>query len=178
MGSELANAPWPPSPIPTERLVLRPTCANDRSGYIELLTSEEVRKYLGGPHSRAELERDAPAIPGNRPGIFAVARGDEFLGGVVLDRRGAEQPGHLRPEGGELEVSYTFLPAHWGQGYATEAVAAVLDWAAQSLPDSDVIACTQVANELSLRLARRLGFCEVTRFDQLGATHWLGSREL
>lgn len=92
--------------------------------------------------------------------------------------RGADQPGHLRHEGGELEVSYTFLPAHWGQVYATEAVTAALDWASRSLTDRDVIVCTQVANERSLRLARRLGFREVIRFDQFGAPQWLGTRDL
>lgn len=178
VGTELADAPWPPSPITTQRLVLRSTCASDRAGYIDLLTSDEVHKYLGGPHNREETERHAPPIPGNRPGVFAVEAVGAFVGVVVLDRRDAQQPGHLRPEGGELEVSYTFLPAHWARGYATEAVTAVLDWAATSLPDHDVIVCTQLANERSLRLARRLGFREVTRFQQFDAAQWLGSRDL
>lgn len=178
VGSELTDAPWPPGPIATERLIVRPTCASDRSGYIDLLASDEVREYLGGPRPREELELIAPEIPGNRPGVFAVEVSHMFVGAVVLDRRGTDQPGHLRPDGGELEVSYTFLPAHWGQGYATEAVAAALDWAAQAVADRDVIVCTQVANERSLRLARRLGFREVTRFDQFGATQWLGARDL
>ena len=178
VGSDLTRAPWPPGPIATERLILRPTCASDRSGYIDLLASDEVRQYLGGSRPRAELELDAPEIPGNRPGVFAIEVTNTFVGAVVLDRRDANQPGHLRSEGGELEVSYTFLPAHWGHGYATEAVAAALKWATRSLADRDVIVCTQVANERSLRLALRLGFREVTRFDQFGATHWLGARDL
>jgi len=178
VGIELADAPWPPAPVATERLTVRSTCASDRAGYIDLLTSDAVHEYLGGPHSRADLERQAPAIPGNRPGVFAVETLGIFVGAVVLDRRDVDQPGHLRTEGGELEVSYTFLPSHWGHGYATEAVTVVLHWAAQSLADHDVIVCTQLANERSLRLARRLGFREVTRFERFGATQWLGSREL
>jgi len=178
VGTELADAPWPPGPIPTERLILRSTCASDRAGYIDLLTSHAVHEYLGGPRDRAEVEQQAPAIPGNRPGVFAVETLGTFVGAVVLDRRDADQPGHLRPEGGELEVSYSFLPSHWGQGYATEAVTAVLDWAAQSLADHDVIVCTQLANERSLRLAHRLGFREIARFETFGATQWLGSRDL
>ena len=64
--------------------------------------------------------------------------------------------------------------AQRSQGYATELVAAVLNSAAQLLAECDVIVYTQLANERSVRLARRLGFREVTRFDQFGRTQWLG----
>ncbi len=117
-------------------------------------------------------------MPGNYPGVFAVALNEQFIGSIRLDRREAGQPGHLRPEGNELEVSYSFLPEHWGHGYAAEAVAAVLDWAADNLDDRDVILCTQLANERSLRLAQRLGFTEVQRFDHLQNVQWLGARPL
>lgn len=45
---------------------------------------------------------------------------DQFMGTVVLDRRGPKLPGHVRPEGNELELSYLLLPPFWGQGYAEE----------------------------------------------------------
>lgn len=178
MELELADGLWPPTSITTGRLIIRATRSSDRPGYIELLASDQVREYLGGAQDRAELERNAPEVPGNRPGVFAVEASNTFVGIVGLDRRKADQPGHLRPEGGEIEVSYTFLPAHWGQGYATEAVAAILEWAKRSLDDRDVIVCTQLANERSLRLARRLGFHDVTEFDEHGAVQWLGARHL
>jgi RimJ/RimL family protein N-acetyltransferase len=97
---------------------------------------------------------------------------------VTLTRRDGGLPGHVRPEGNELEVSYTFLAEYWGQGYATEAVRAVLTWVAPLIRDTDVILCTQVANERSLRLAGRLGFSEAGRFHEHGAWQWLGVREL
>lgn len=101
-----------------------------------------------------------------------------FAGLVMLTRRDADVPGHVRPDGNELEVSYAFRPGFWGQGFATEAARAVLAWVAPLVPDADVILCTQVANERSLRLAVRLGFREVSRFQAHGAWQWLGQREL
>lgn len=85
VGFELADVPWAPDPIATERLILRPSCASDRSGYIDLLTSDQVRKYLGGPRRREELELQAPEIPRNRPGVFAVEALGMFVVAVVLD---------------------------------------------------------------------------------------------
>jgi hypothetical protein len=43
-----------------------------------------------------------------------------------LDRRDAERPGYVRPEAGEAELGYMFLPEAWGFGYAAEACAAAL----------------------------------------------------
>jgi RimJ/RimL family protein N-acetyltransferase len=162
----------------TDRLVLRPTQASDRAAYIDLLASDEVRKYLGGAKPREELERLTPPVPGAYPGRFAVEVEGRFAGAVALTRRDPDVPGHVRSEGNELEVSYTFLPQYWGQGYATEAVRAALTWVAGLVHDAEVILCTQVANERSLRLAGRLGFNEVGRFHQFGALQWLGVREL
>lgn len=174
--SELGDVPWPPSPINTGRIVLRPTEASDRDGYIDLLCSDEVRRYLGGVHQRAELEQAVPAVPGARPGVFAVEKGGAFIGIVTLSRRDIARPGHVRPEGEEVEVSYTFLPAYWGLGYASEAVAAALRWTEGALPNEPVVLCTQSANERSVRLASRLGFQEADRFVEFGAEQWFGVR--
>src|SRR4051812_30915504 len=117
-----------------------------------------------------------PEVPGNYPGVFAVEAEGEFIGNVTLDRRDQDRPGHLRVEGNEVEVSYTFSPARWGKGYGTEAVAAVLQWVEQILPGEPVVLCTQTANAASMRLAVRLGFVEKARFVEFDAEQWFGVR--
>jgi RimJ/RimL family protein N-acetyltransferase len=117
-----------------------------------------------------------PQIPGNRPGVFAVEREGVFIGTVTFVRRDRERPGHVRPDGGEIELGYMFLPAACGFGYASEATRAALDWAARALPGEPVVLCTQSANTASVRLAQRLGFVEVERFEEFGAEQWFGSR--
>jgi RimJ/RimL family protein N-acetyltransferase len=99
-----------------------------------------------------------------------------MIGTVSLDRRDAERPGHLRPEGGEAELGYLFLPEAWGRGYAAEACAAALDWFTGARPGEPVVLCTQTANARSIRLAAKLGFTEVQRFEEWGAEQWFGVR--
>ncbi|KQV16620.1 GNAT family N-acetyltransferase [Kitasatospora sp. Root107] len=172
--TELGPVAWPPAPIRTERLVLRESEARDRTAFVELFASPEVGTYLGGPRPRAELERAVPEVPGRRPGSFVVERDGAMIGVITLDRRAAERPGHVRPDGGEAELGYMFLPQAWGHGYAAEACAAALDWSADALPGEPVVLCTQTANVRSMRLAAKLGFTELERFEEYGAEQWFG----
>lgn len=170
--TELGPIDWPPAPIGTERLVLREPEARDRPAIVELFTSPEVGAYIGGPRSRDEFDRALPAVPERRPGLFVVDLGGAMIGIVTFDRRGAE--GEPRRGAGKVEFGYLFLPEAWGHGYAAEACAAALDWYAGALPGEPVVLCTQTANDRSLRLATKLGFTEVERFEAYGAEQWLG----
>ncbi len=156
--------------------MLRESEAWDRAEFIELFASPEVRTYLGGPRPRDELERTAPDVPGRRPGLFVIELDGAMIGMITLDRRDAERPGHVRPDAGEAELGYLFLPEAWGYGYAAEACAAALDWFADALPGEPVVLCTQIANDRSMRLAAKLGFTEVERFEEFGAEQWFGVR--
>ncbi len=60
--AELGPVAWPPAPIRTERLVLRESETRDRAAFIELLASQEVHTYLGGPRPRDDLERETPGV--------------------------------------------------------------------------------------------------------------------
>ena len=155
--------------------MLREPEARDRAALIELFASPEVGTYTGGPRPRDELERAVPEVPRGRPGLFMVTLDGAMIGFItLLDRRAAERPGHVRPEAGEAELGYMFLPHAWGHGYAFEACAAALDWFAGALPGEPVVLCTQTANERSMRLATRLGFTEVERFEEYDAEQWFG----
>ncbi|MFE3142944.1 GNAT family N-acetyltransferase [Streptomyces scopuliridis] len=177
--TELGPVAWPPAPIRTERLVLRESEARDRAAFIELFASPEVGTYIGGPRPRDELERAVPGVPGRRPGLFVIDLDGAMIGVITLDRRDAERPGHVRPDAGESELGYMVLPEAWGCGYAAEACAAeacaaALDWFANALPSEPVVLCTQTANDRSMRLAAKLGFTEVERFEEYGAEQWFG----
>ena len=63
-----------------------------------------------------------------------------------------------------VEIGYTIFPEHRRQGYATEAVRALLEHA-RGQGIHRVIASVGPRNEASLALVRRLGFVEVGR-------HW------
>jgi RimJ/RimL family protein N-acetyltransferase len=171
--TELGPATWPPAPIKTERLVLRESEARDRAAFIELLASPEVHTYLGGPRPRDELEREMPGAPARWPGSFVVELDGAMIGQILL-RRATE---HRRPAAvGKADLGYLFLPRAWGFGYAAEACAAALAWFDGVLPGEPVVLTTQTANVGSMRLAAKLGFTEVERFQAWDAEQWLGLR--
>jgi RimJ/RimL family protein N-acetyltransferase len=172
--ADLGPVAWPPAPIRTERLVLREPEARDRAAFIELLASPEVGTYIGGPRPRDELERAVPEVPGRRPGLFVIELDGAMIGSIELNRRDAEHRSHVRPDAGEAELGYLLLPEAWGRGYAAEACAAALGWFADALPGEPVVLCTQTANDRSMRLAAKLGFTEVERFEEYGAEQWFG----
>ena len=170
--ADLGPVAWPPEPIRTERLVLREPEAQDRAAVIELHASPEVGTYLGGPRPRDELEREMPGAPERRPGLFIVDLDGAMIGQIILSRA----TGHGPPAAaGKAELGYLFLPEAWGFGYAAEACAAALGWFAGALPGEPVVLFTQTANARSMRLAAKLGFTEVERFEEYGAEQWFGA---
>lgn len=111
--------------------------------------------------SPAEVEAALAQEPmGTTWGVFAVAdqRTDRVMGSVDLSR-----------DRGELEVSWVFLPEHWGCGFAQEAVSAVVAWAFEQGADERIIAVTQSANTASCRLAERAGMTPEATFEEYGA---------
>ena len=154
--------------------MLREPEPQDRAAVIELFTSPEVGTYIGGPRPRDEFERAMPEEPPRRPGLFVVDLDGAMIGIITLDRRDEGRLGHLLPDGGEVELGYLFLPNAWGYGYAAEACAAALDWFAGALPGEPVVVTTQTANDRAMRLAVKLGFTEVERFEEYDAEQWFG----
>jgi len=151
--------------------VLRAPEARDRAAFIELLASPEVGTYLGGPRPRDELEREMPGAPERRAGLFTVDLDGAAIGQVILSRA----TGHGPPAAaGKAELGYLFLPGAWGFGYAAEACAAALGWFVRELPGEPVVLFTQTANASSMRLAAKLGFTEVERYEAYGAEQWFG----
>ncbi|MEU6975152.1 MULTISPECIES: GNAT family N-acetyltransferase [unclassified Streptomyces] len=163
---------WPPpAPIRTARLALRASEARDRAAFVELFSSPDVGAHTGGARPREELERAMPEVPGQRPGCFVVDLDGTMIGLVTLDPRTVD-----RPAPGKTELGYLFLPRAWGRGYAAEACAAALDWFTTGHPGEPVLLVTRIANTRALRLAEKLGFTEVERFEAYGAEQWLGAR--
>jgi RimJ/RimL family protein N-acetyltransferase len=140
--------------IETERLILRPTQAQDFDGWAGLMADPEASRFIGGPVARAEAWRGMMAMAGAWSlqgfGMFSML---EKAGGRWIGRTGPWQP-----EGWPgTEVGWGVIRAAQGQGFAYEAAVAAIDWAFDTLGWSEVIHCIDPANAPSQRLAERLG---------------------
>ncbi|MFM6849306.1 MAG: GNAT family N-acetyltransferase, partial [Terrabacter sp.] len=67
-----------------------------------------------------------------------------------------------------LNLMYRFHPSAWGHGYATEAAAAVLNWAHESLPRATVVARVRPANAASQGVAAKIALRRDPAFDDEG----------
>ncbi|MER7518450.1 GNAT family N-acetyltransferase [Streptomyces sp. NPDC126499] len=149
----------PTAPLVTERLVLRPVRTRDIPAVTRLWTDPEVRRHLGGPVVESVIRIRQRRIAG-APGVHAVERiSDGALLGLVTMEEDARN--------GETEVSYQFLPEHWGHGYAREAVAAAVERALEDVPA--VVAVTQEANLRSRRLLEAVGMSHAESFVEWDA---------
>jgi len=167
--------------IETARLTIRPAQPADRDGLVELHTDPAVRAHLGGlrPHDETVAAVEEHLAAGSDlPTVVAARHSDMLLGTVGLGRRDPDRPGHVRDEGGELEVTYVFRKACWGQGYAYEAVSALLADHASEHEDEPVLLVTQTANTRSIALMGRLGFDVIERFEEFGAEQTLAVASL
>jgi len=140
--------------IETERLILRPTQAQDLDGWTELMADPESSRFIGGPIPRSAAWRGMMAMAGAWSlqgfGMFSMI---EKTSGRWIGRTGPWQP-----EGWPgTEVGWGVLRSAQGRGYAHEAAVAAIDWAFDTLGWDDVIHCIDPANTPSQRLADRLG---------------------
>lgn len=137
----------------TERLVLRPLQAADFPAYGAFLATERSR-FMGGPYTGWAAW-----------GMFCheIACWDLYgHGGLLIERLsdGAAMgvievnDGPLFPE---KELGWMLYEGFEGQGYATEAAAALRDWAFRELRLTSLVSYFHPENAASIAVALRLG---------------------
>ena len=148
-----------PTPLlRTDRLLLRPFAASDTDAIYALQSNARVLRYWDSPpwteRSRAEafiassrkMEEDGS---GARFAIESLADAT-FIGWCSMFR--------WNPTYRSLGIGYCFDEPAWGQGYATEAVRAMLQWAYGALDLNRVEAELDTRNAASRRVLEKLGF--------------------
>lgn len=163
MAEEYMNSGKDRLSFETDRCVLIPFDRTDSRELKQLYMNQEVRKYLGGVRSEAEMPQIVEGMLHAWEEHHWVIRkrgAPEFIGLISLD---------LHHDGSFHEVSYQLLPEWWGNGYGIEAVQAVLDYAFHRLNLPKVVAETQTMNIPSRNLLERAGFREERRVIRFGA---------
>lgn len=141
----------------TPRLILRPPVEADLDAYIEIHGDPEIRKHLtivGGRGGRVAAWRTLALVVGHWHlrgyGQWTVV---ERSTGQIIGRAGL-----WNPEGWPgLEVGWVIGRPHWGNGYATEAAQAAVDFAFESTSTDRVISLIQPDNHRSIRVAEKIG---------------------
>ncbi len=158
--------------LETPRLILRQHRLSDAEAMYHTSKLFEIARFTETiPHpyprgaERRFMEKVARLVVDGRGGIFAIVpKGtDTVIGGVGVQRD--------RSNPTIAEIGYHLDKAHWGNGYATEAVRAVVDHAFGTMGLQRVHARWLVGNEGSGRVLEKAGF---TREGQLRrhATRW------
>ena len=145
-------------PIRTERLLLRRFTLEDRARFLEYRRHPDVARYQSWDESYADADADeffdemTTAAEWRLGHWFQVAieRADD--GRLLGDA--AFWPDH---DGGTVEIGYSLHPDAQGQGYASEAVTALIK-ALRDRGAHTVVAGCDPDNDASIRLLERLGF--------------------
>jgi [ribosomal protein S5]-alanine N-acetyltransferase len=154
--------------IRTGRLCLAPVAASDQPALSRLLHRPEVRRYLCDdtlvPRATVAGWIAESCDPASGTCYWRIAAVDEDLIGLVGLRPPSAPTLALRAIGWRSrELVIALDPEHWGRGFATEAVDAIV---AHGLSDGvtfAIIGAVDLPNERSHKLMARCGFAELGR---------------
>jgi RimJ/RimL family protein N-acetyltransferase len=161
--------------LETPRLILRKFRASDVDAFAKYRSDPDVARFQGwaadrpideAAYSRREAKdfidkqtRTRPGIPGSWFQFAIELKSEKVLAGdcaLKVDR--------LEPR--IAEIGYTLASDHQGQGIASEAVRAMINYAFQRLSVRRIIAITDCRNVRSIALLERLGFMREGRMRQ------------
>lgn len=148
--------------IHTSRLTLKPIEKSDLETLTELLTDDEVKQFYMLPDfakredalAMAEKIRVMSQDPGRY--VAGIYHGAQLLGLFNETDR----------QNGQIEVGYALLPRFWGQGYATEALTAAIDFFLRE-GFQEVLAAAFSENEASMRVMVKSGMAQLPRQEEL-----------
>jgi RimJ/RimL family protein N-acetyltransferase len=162
--------PWERLRLDTSRLSLRPPTLRDTDALYELFKDPDVmhglgkEPVLGREQARGIIEEGIGAWRTDALGPFVIetaAANRQLVGQaglMIFDTRGwtpstwVSAGRHAQPE-----LGWALIRAHWGHGYATEAAAAIRNWAHEFRSIERLVSLISPDNVRSQRVAERLG---------------------
>jgi RimJ/RimL family protein N-acetyltransferase len=174
----------PVEELVTPRLRLRPVQEGDLAFLLDLWNDPLVMRYAGFPQGKGWGEADikgwferleagqSSQAPEETHWLILLADGTPIgeSGGGKLPS-GWAAPGYTAPAGriaGMTDVK--LAPAFWGQGYATEALQALLYFYFTATGTEELLVPPHVQNPAALRLYEKCGFVDI------GLSPWPGHR--
>jgi RimJ/RimL family protein N-acetyltransferase len=142
--------------LETDRLILRRLDPGDAAFILGLVNEPSWVQFIGDKGVRT-LD-DARAYILNGP----MAMYERYGFGLYWTGLKSGEPIGIcglvkRPALDDVDLGFALLPAYWGNGYAAESAAAVLDLAHRALGLERIVAITSQDNVRSIRLLEKLG---------------------
>ena len=146
--------------LQTPRLVLRPLERDDWQAVHAYASDAAVMRYVpGGALSEDQVRAIAGENEGDAAMVAAVLTSEERVIGHL--------PFHAWYAPRIYEIGWVFHPRYHGQGYATEAAAALLGYGFETLGLHRIIATCQPENVASWRVMEKLGMIREAHFRKV-----------
>ncbi len=137
--------------LETERLILRAPRLGDAKHVAALandkLIAENTRR-LPHPYTRSDAEDFISSHDAGEIAFLITRHDDTIVGACGIGAQDDTVP----------EIGYWLGVKHWGQGYATEAVRALIDYAFTDCDHDALQAGARVTNPASRRILEKCGF--------------------
>ncbi|MFC7114111.1 GNAT family N-acetyltransferase [Natronoarchaeum sp. GCM10025703] len=145
--------------IECDRLDLAPPEEDDIGFLQQGVNHPDVRRYIGvfrTPYTEDRYREELWPIENGEGSVslLAVPKTGEFAGDPV----GSVQLHPIQTDDGYANFGVWFHPKAWGNGYALEASAYLIEYGFSTLRLHRISATAAVTNEASIRLCERLGF--------------------
>ncbi|WP_158264951.1 GNAT family N-acetyltransferase [Blastopirellula marina] len=147
-------------------MYLREWTPDDWLRFRPLATDPRVLRYIGDgkPWDDERIQRRIT-------GLIELSAQRGWIIWPVIHRADSELIGFCGFGDGflpEVEIGWRLRPEYWGQGLATEAARAVLEYGFQRWNFPRIISVAQPANAASIRVMEKLGLEFDRRFDHKG----------
>jgi RimJ/RimL family protein N-acetyltransferase len=159
--------------LETKRLILRHQVIQDLDDLWALYCNPEITKYIpDAPRSREEAREELEWHMNGHPrfpelGLWATIHKEtgKFIGrcGLLPWTIDGQQ---------EVEVAYTIAQEFWGQGLATEAARAILQYGFEKLNLTRLICLIDPENIASQRVAERTGMTLERKVDGIAGDNF------
>lgn len=153
--------------LETERLILRRPTLADVKAIARLANDRRIAentRHLPHPYSQDHAIKFVRSSASDNETVFLIENNHTPIGMVGIDARQSDTP----------ELGYWLGLKHWGQGFATEAARAVIDFTFEEFDVEHLMSGARVVNPSSRNVLEKCGFqwsgVELHRFEALGSS--------
>ncbi len=149
--------------IETDRLIIRTLKMKDKNEFFQYRSMPEVYQYQGWrPKNIEEIERfineNVSICPNTRNTWLQLAvclKEGQLIGDIGI---------HFIEDDYQIEIGYTLSPRYQGNGYAVEAVKAIINYCFTVFKKHRITASVDPDNLKSIKLLQKIGFRKEAHF--------------